>query len=317
MIDLQLPELVMLAKNQAGIVRRDQLNTLPLSPAFVRAQLDARRWRPIGPLLIAVHNGPLTSEQQLWAAVLNAGPMGSSALCGRTAAQCAGLKGWATELIEVVVPRGARIPRLPELRIRLHESRRFAPTDLHPTRLPPQTTIERAAIDIGAWSRDARSACGVLAAVVQQRLTTPEQLRGELDRAGRVRHHRIMGLALLDIAGGAQALSEIDLGRLCQRFGLPAPERQVVRRERNGRKRYVDASWRRSDGRWVRVEVDGALHLLVETYWDDMNRSNEMTVDGEIVLRFPAIALRLDPARVADQIARALGLSELAAAIAT
>ena len=111
---------------------------------------------------------------------------------------------------------------------------------------------------------------------------------------------------MADIGQGAQALSEIDFHTLCRRYRLPAPDRQTVRREPSGRRRYLDASWRRSDGRLVVAEVDGALHLAVRRWWDDQLRQNELSLADALVLRFPSVLVRTEPGRVADQLRRAL-----------
>src|SRR5581483_10777925 len=110
-----------------------------------------------------------------------------------------------------------------------------------------------------------------------------------------------------DIGGGSQALSEIDFVRLCRRHGLPVPIRQEMRRERSGRRRYLDATWRRTDGRSVIAEVDGALHLAPRRWWDDQLRQNELTLSDALVLRFPSVIVRAEPQVVAEQLARALG----------
>jgi hypothetical protein len=60
--------------------------------------------------------------------------------------------------------------------------------------------------------------------------------------------------------------------------------------------------------------VDGAVHLLETTYWDDMSRANELLIAGQPLLRFPTVALRLDEARAAGQIRRALVAVNRAAA---
>jgi hypothetical protein len=123
-----------------------------------------------------------------------------------------------------------------------------------------------------------------------------------------------MRTVLHDIGGGAQALTEVDLGRLCARFGLTLEERQVVRVDGAGRRRYIDARVRAPGGRSVLVEVDGALHLLASTYWDDMQRLNEIVISGERVLRFPSSALYLDELTVGNQLRRACGLDALRSA---
>lgn len=106
--------------------------------------------------------------------------------------------------------------------VRLHESRRHSASDLiRPDARPATHAVHRAAIDAAAWERSPRTAAGLLAATVQQRLTSPDALLGALDRAGRVRHRKLILATLRDIAGGSEALSEIDLLDLCRESGPP------------------------------------------------------------------------------------------------
>lgn len=273
----------------------------------VDAMLIASRWRAHGAIVVALHNGPLTAAQQLWAAVLNAGP--NAALAARTAAAEYGLTGWGAECIEILVPRGSVVPRGLGLPVKVHESRRFDPTDIHPGRHLPQVRVERALIDAAVWSTKPRTACGLLAAGVQQRLTTPDRLLAELDKAGAVRHRHLLRSALADIGAGAHAVSEIDFLRFCRRNGFPRPELQVVRVDLHGRRRYLDATLRGQNGESVHVEVDGALHLVVATYWDDMARNNELAIGRERVLRFPSYVIYANDETAVRQLRRALGLS--------
>jgi hypothetical protein len=226
-----------------------------------------------------------------------------------------GLKGWPSDQVEVVVPRGAR-PELPiGVPIKVHESRRLSDEALLPWRLPARTNVERSAIDAAAWTTLPRPACGLLAAVVQQRMSVAPKLRAALREAGAVRHVRLLRSVLDDIEGGADALSEVDLAGICSRYGLVL-ERQVVRLDRQGRRRYVDARVSAPGGRSVLVEIDGALHLVVSSYWADMERGNELVISGGRVLRFPTIALRMDEHTVGNQLRRACGLDELRGPVA-
>src|SRR5689334_10705916 len=43
------------------------------------------------------------------------------------------------------------------------------------------------------------------------------------------------------------------------------------------------------------VEVDGRHHMDAAQYWADMDRDNDLTVDGYRVLRFPAFLMRYHP----------------------
>jgi hypothetical protein len=302
--------LAQVMEQQYDVATRRQLTALGLSDGHVDAQLEARRWRALGPTVIAMHNGPLALVQRWSAAVLAAAS--PSALAARTAAQAAGLVGWDVDPIHVVVPRGAKVNTLvPEVPVHVHESRRFSAADIHATRTPPQVAIERALVDGAAWSTSPRTAAGMLAAGVQQRLTTAQRLRDELEGAGRVRHRRLMQSILVDIEGGAQALSEADFLRFCRRHGFPRPVLQV-RVDTNGRRRYLDATFKRHDGRLIGVEIDGAAHLVVTTYWHDMRRLNDLVIDGRRILRFPSAAVHADDPEAIAQLRTALrlGLSE-------
>jgi len=76
--------------------------------------------------------------------------------------------------------------------------------------------------------------------------------------AGRVRHKRMLVALCRDLVGGAQALSEVEFLAFCRRHGLPRPELQV-RLDTAGRRRYLDAMFRLTSGRVVRVEIDGVM----------------------------------------------------------
>lgn len=298
----QVPALAALAQNQSGVCARSQLTELGLSPEAVDSHVLNLRWRPVGPLVMALHRGPLPVDARRWVAVLNAGP--GAALGAWTALHEWGLRGWEREAVHIVVRRGARPPTLSADvgPVVVHESRRHLTAHIRLHNGLPVHVPERAAVDGGAWSATSRAACGLLAAVVQQGLTTAERLSAELDTVGRVRRLRVMHAALFDIAGGSRALSEIDFVRFCRQHGLPEPFRQVVRRDSRGRRRYLDVEWRLRDGRRFALEIDGIGHMEVEQWYGDLLRAAALMAGGGTdgpLLRLPALAYRLEPARVA------------------
>lgn len=188
--------------------------------------------------------------------------------------------------------RGAKVTRWPGVHV--HESRRFGLADIVQRDTLPCTPVERSVIDAGAWQPFPRFACLLLAASVQQRLTTETRLNAALATVGRVRHKQYMRLALADIATGAQSLGEIDLAGVCRRFGLVPPDRQQLRRDSRGRSRYLDAEWRLPTGEWVVLEVDGLHHLDVTNWQEDMRRERAVVVSRRWVLRATALEVRLD-----------------------
>jgi hypothetical protein len=102
-------------------------------------------------------------------------------------------------------------------------------------------------------------------------------------------------------------LSEIDFSGLCREFAVGRVLRQVVRTDGRGLRRYLDGEIENESGKRVAFEVDGGIHLLPESYWNDMRRQNELLIVGSPLLRFSSYAARYQRADVADQIRRAFG----------
>ena len=298
-----LKGLAALGRLQAGVVTRSQLRGWGIESWHVEEHIRALRWRKEAAELVTLHTGPLTPRGELWAAVL--GASGQVALGSWTGLALRGLRGWNRPGIHLVVPRGAK----PGYRrgVVVHESRRFCPEDVVVVEGLPVFTVERCAVDAAAWQPSPRTAVGLLAAVVQQRLSTPEHLWDQLDRVGRVRHLRIMQLSLHDIQGGADALSEIDFARLCRSRDLREPSRQRRRRDARGRLRYLDVEWQLGGGRRLVVEIDGVGHMEVVRWYDDLMRDAELLPDTRtITLRLPAMAVRAEPERVVSLLERYL-----------
>jgi hypothetical protein len=285
----------------AGVATRSELLQAGLSYPQIEAQLSAARWQEIGRAVV-LHNGAPTREQAERVALIECGPR--AVLTSFTAAARWGLRDWHREEIHVLAPGGTCAPRLPG--IVLHRTRDWPRADVvrtrHLHRLAPALLIAAASF------RSPRPGCGILAAAVQQRLTTAADIEQALRQSPRVRHRASLVAAAQDIAQGAHALSEIDLRRLCRRFGLPLPTHQAVRIEPDGRRRYLDAEWRLSDGRAVAVEIDGAYHLSQHQAGEDQVRQNAVVIKGTLVLRYQSITVRDQPERVAAQLAEALGL---------
>ncbi|HEX3516902.1 MAG TPA: DUF559 domain-containing protein [Trebonia sp.] len=186
-----------------------------------------------------------------------------------------------------------------------HYSRELTGADVHPTRRPRRTRIARSLVDAAAWMPTDRGAMAVLAAGVQQRLVRVDDLRQVTARIETLRRRTLMTGILDDITGGAQALSELDFTRQVVRaYRLPEPSRQVARRDSRGRRRWTDVLW---DDCKVAAEIDGAQHTEDPLQrWDDMERDNDLNVDGYRTLRFPAWLVRRHPELVARQIRGAL-----------
>lgn len=278
-----------LLERQDGMVARRQLRAFGVSRHLVRNQLQAGRWQVVGPRVVATLTGQLNAGQTGRAAALHAGP--SAAVAGLAAAQWHGLIGWSPEVIDVLVPHGLRVPSRTGLRV--HETRHEIVRDRQ-----GRSPVAHGLWDAAAWMRTDAAACGVLAAGVQQRLVRADTLLEADDRPRRRR--RLLALTCADIAGGAEALSEMRLGRLARLAGLPAPIRPAVRRDAAGRRRYLDADF----GTFA-VEVDGMPHLDAHRHAADLLRQNDLALIDQRLLRHSALTVRAQPAIVVTRLRRA------------
>jgi hypothetical protein len=308
-----VPGLSKLRVEQEAVCARAQLGVLGIDGHDVEAHVEARRWAAVGPTVVVLHRGPLTERARRIAAVLHCGD--GAALAAWTALDIGGLTGWPRPSTHVIVSRGLAPPPVPAALgpVTVHESRRHCEEDVVIRAGVRVHSVERAAIDAAAWSDTDRAGCGVLAAVVQQRLTTTDRLLSVLETVGWVKRRRLMQRVVQDISGGSQALSEIDFVRFCRRRGLPEPCRQAVREDSRGRRRYLDIEWRLPDGRTLWVEIDGVGHMEVAQWYDDLLRAAEIQaagIDGAPV-RLPSMACRADPDRVEALLRLHLGLVSL------
>jgi hypothetical protein len=302
-------ELRGLALRQRGVIHRDQFRSLGVTRAFVASQVAGQRWTAVGQNVLLLQNAPPLRDQLMWLAVLDAGE--DAALGSHTALELAGFKGFSHESTQVhlIVQRGSRATSMPGVRI--HESRRLRVGDVVRTRGLPRTESARSVLDAAAWQPFPRFACLMIAAAVQQRVTTAARLDEAMRTVGRIRHKAYLRLAIADVATGAESLGEIDLARLCWRFGLVPPTRQSPRRDPSGRWRYLDSEWHLPNGEVVVLEIDGRHHLEVAHWQADIKRERSIVVTRRWVLRATVFEMRLEAAAVFSDL-RAMGVPTLA-----
>nr|WP_299033898.1 hypothetical protein [uncultured Pseudokineococcus sp.] len=272
--------LELLAQRQARCLSRAQLRAHGVDADAERLRVRSAAWQRVGDDVVVLHSGPLGRDEHLWAAVLTS-PAG--ALSSWTAPEVHGLRGWEREAVHLVVPAGRGRRRAPGAR--LSTSTRCA--EVRTRRGLPVHDVARAAVDAAGSCAGPRSAGGLVAAVVQQRLTTAPRLRVELLAAGPLRHRAALRAVLHDVEAGSGSMAEVDLARLCRTAGLPVPLRQQVREDASGRRRYLDAEWLLPDGRRLLLEVDGVGHVEEGRWYDDLLRAAEVARPGEVLLRLP------------------------------
>ncbi len=221
---------------------------------------------------------------------------GQARIDGVSALITAGLTGWDELVVHVSVPEGTHATGVEGIRV--HRTRYAVSTIDSPLRAVP----EWAALHAAAWATSDRAATTLLAMAVQQRITTAERIRPLLGEVPHLRRSQTIRRVIDDIAGGAQALSEIDFARLCRQHGIPEPTRQASRRGPGGRI-YLDALWPEYG---VSVEVDGFQHGQGEATIDDALRDNAQRMAEVVVIRIPVLGLRTRPRDFLHQLTDAL-----------
>ena len=295
-----------LAAAQAGLLSRRQLLAIRYDSDYVADQVAGGRWQMVSDVVVCTTTGTLTREQLMWAGVLHAGR--GSAIGGLTALERRGLKHWHRDEITVLLAKSHNLAPLNG--VLFVETRRpvglYAAGDLATWRTEP------AALLFAGYSRSSRTAIGLLAAVVQQRLTTPERLLVEIERMRPLRWAKKFKRALGAISDGSHSLAEMRVVRMCRSHELPLPLRQTKRLDSSGRVRYTDAEWRLPSGRIVILEVDGGFHMESVHWEDDIVRERDLVATGAIVLRCTDRELVDKPQRVATSL-RAVGVGQSSA----
>ena len=290
-----------MAAGQSGVVTRDQLRSCGIDADMVAHRIESERWQAVTSTVIATCTGVLSRQQTMSAAVLHGGEQ--AMLGGLTAAEVAGLKGWHRDDVTVYVPYDDEVP--PPLEGVVYvRTRRDPGMLLECGTSPRRCRLEPAILLFGARDRSPRTAQGVLAAAIQQQLTTPERLLGWVGTLKPLRRAPLLRAALHDMAGGAQSLAEVDVRRMCRAHALALPLSQVRRRDASGRLRFTDCEWRLSDGRTLTLEVDGAFHMDVEQWEDDIVRQRSLSDPNRPIVRCTARELRDDADRLARDLRR-------------
>jgi hypothetical protein len=144
----------------------------------IRAHANPHRWQRIGTAIIR-HNGDPGIAEPRRVALAVQGPR--ALLTAFTALHEDGLTGWDRSEIHLLVPRGARVVRPPELPLRIHYTGRW--DRVEQVRARRLHASAPAAVLAAAECDNARHGCGLLAAV--SRPARRPRCRGRQQGAGR------------------------------------------------------------------------------------------------------------------------------------
>lgn len=290
-----------IALSQSGLITRAQLSTAGVGERRIERFIESERWQRLAPTVIGTTTGELTLTQRMWLGTLHGGT--GAVVAGTHALMRAGLRNWDRPRITILTPyrEGPTGPLDGFMFIR---SRRSLAGLRGPLAGAPTCAVDPAALLFASRERNPRTWQGLLAAVVQQQLTSPHRLATWLDQMRPLPRARQISVCLDELAGGAQSVAELDVARMCRAHGLALPRRQTRRRDAAGNNRYTDCEWLLPDGRILVLEVDGLFHMKVEHWEDDLARQRALSATDRIIVHCTSRELKARPGRVAADLRR-------------
>jgi hypothetical protein len=287
-----------LIKQQNLVVTRQQALDCGLHPGTLRRRAQAgERWQEILPGVYLTVTGTPTPAQRGTAATFYAGR--GATLTGAAALRRHGMRV-RSDIVDVLIPANRR--RQSTAFVVIHRTRRLPPYVCCAG--PVQFALPaRAVADAARGLHDLAEVRAVVAAAVQGRRCTVEQLEAEL-KGGPVHGSALFRAALGEVSQGARSGPEAVLLGLIKRGRLPVPlhnARLVLGKELIAR---PDAWW---PDYGVAVEVDSKeWHLTPESWEKTMRRHARLTALDILVLHFSPRQIRDEPDDVLGAIRSAL-----------
>jgi hypothetical protein len=230
------------ARRQHGLVTKDQLADLGLSPKQIRGWTASGRFDRVLPGVLRLAGAPTTREQDLFAAALWGG---SDALVShRSAGELWGFDGVKAAKHEITVPAVA-MKRSTEIVV--HNTRTPA-TQRRTRRGLPTTTPERTLVDL-AGALDAKQLEIAFESARRERQVTTASVQralGRLGAQGRPGSEQLQTLlTVLAAEPPAESALEVMAARLLRESDLLKPQRQVEV-VASGVKYRLDFAWPRA-----------------------------------------------------------------------
>ncbi|NJP34700.1 type IV toxin-antitoxin system AbiEi family antitoxin domain-containing protein [Micromonospora thermarum] len=287
------PELVDLAERQQQIVTRTQLLAAGFDDMYLYRQTRRGLWQRVLPATYALVTGTLTEEQRRISAALYAGP--DAQLTGLAALMWYGFRYSPRSTdVHLILPHHMRrrsaghavIARALQLD---HRARRTA--------LYPVCSPARAVVDAARDLRQLRPVRATVAEAVQRGFTDLVSLDEEIRRARRSRT-ALIRKAFAEIADGTRSAPETEL-RECLAGSRLLPEVlwNPTLWAANGARLPTPDGYLRDVA--VALEVDSReYHISPEDWARTLDRHNQLSRQGVLVLHFTPAQIRREPGRV-------------------
>ncbi len=262
-----------------GVIDRDELDRLVATRRQLQRWIRDGRLERAAPRVWRLIGSADTWRQRLSIGTLSLGP--ASAASHSAAAQLHGFDRTPADVVEFLVPHGARGSRL---RLMVHTSKLIRPHDYVTVDGIRATSATRTILDlanVGAHPDRVRAAIDTS---VRQQLSSPTTIA---ERLYDIRRRGRGGVRLIDellLDSGGHTMLERHFLRLMREAGLPRPTPQVVFRDGDRTVARVDFLYREHG---IVVEVSGELgHSTPTERARDAQRRNELQDLGLRVYEF-------------------------------
>jgi hypothetical protein len=269
-----------LARNQAGVVTRQQALKSGMPATSIAARIRSGRWRIVHRAIYFTFTGPLGRGAQLWAALLYAGR--GARLSHETAAEIIGLSDRQWPNVQVSVPPERRVT--PTDGVIIHISSDNGKVWRPARGLPPHTSEEDTVLDLVHAAENLDEVLGWITRALAKHLTSEPHLRRAVAERKQLRWRRELDEIITAAVGGAHSVLEYRHDRDVQRaHGLPPARKQVPFRKPDGTTGYRDRYY--PEYRLV-IELDGRQYHPDERRAQDQARDNASAVTNGATLRY-------------------------------
>ncbi|MFG1904360.1 type IV toxin-antitoxin system AbiEi family antitoxin domain-containing protein [Micromonospora carbonacea] len=287
------PELDRAAQGQQQIVTRAQLLAAGFDDMYLYRQARRGRWQRVLPATYALFTGALTDEQRRISAALYAG--GQAQLTGLAALTWYGFRySPRSDDVHLIVPHHARRRSAGHAVI----SRALALDErARRTALYPVCSPARAVVDAARDLRELRPVRAIVAEAVQRGYADLLALDKEIRRARRSRT-ALVRKAFAEVVDGTRSAPEAEL-RECLAGSRVVPQIRWNARLVSGDGAVLPTPDGYLADAAVALEVDSQeFHFSPADWARTLDRHNELSRHGVLILHFTPAQIRREPERV-------------------
>jgi predicted transcriptional regulator of viral defense system/very-short-patch-repair endonuclease len=294
------PRLREWARDQAGVVSRQQAIESGMTVGALHARVKFGRWSQVHRGVYATFTGPVGRDAELWAASLYVGV--GALLSHQTAAEILRLTDRRSSHIHVTIPANRRV--IPPIGVIIHISSSAVQGWRFARGIPPHTFAEQTILDLVDAATDLDEVVAWVTAGFRRNATSEARMRAAIAARKKLRWRDRLDEIISMAAGGTHSPLEYRHDRDVQRaHGLPEPVRQAKFRKPDGTWGYRDRYYPQYDG--LVIELDGKGFHPDEQRGQDQERDNQAAVTGS-TLRYGWDAVTRRPCETAQQEADAL-----------